>query len=54
MATAVRELALEQAARSLSIAKDKRLPRPVREEAGEIASELVAVANQIGPEPQRM
>ena len=51
---AARDLALEQAARALSVAKDRRLPRPVRDEAGEIASELVAVANQIPAEPQRM
>jgi hypothetical protein len=54
MTTTARELALEQAARSLSIAKDRRLPRAVRDEAGEIACELVTVANQIGPEPQRL
>ena len=45
--TASRDIALEAAARSLSIANDTRLPRAVRDEAGEIASELVTVANQI-------
>ena len=41
--------ALEQAARALSLAKDRRLPVSVRDEAGEIASELVTAANQAGP-----
>ena len=53
MTTAARDLALEQAARALSVAKDRRLPQPVRNEAGEITSELVTIANQIGPGSQR-
>jgi hypothetical protein len=53
MTATAREGALEQAARALSLAKDRRLPRAVRDEAGEIASGLVAVANQIGSKPQR-
>jgi uncharacterized protein (UPF0147 family) len=36
---------LEQAARSLSLANDTRLPRTVRDEAEEIAAELISVAN---------
>ena len=48
MTAAARESALEQASRALSVAKDRRLPRAVRDEAGEIASELVTAANQIG------
>lgn len=50
---AARESALEQASRALSIAKDRRLSRAVCDEAGEIASELVSTANQIGTGPQR-
>ena len=38
-------LALEQAARSLSIANDTRVPRTVRDEAEDIAACLVTVAN---------
>lgn len=53
MTAAARESALEQAARALSLAKDRRLPGPVRDEAGEIASELVSAANQIGAGQQR-
>lgn len=48
MTITARDSALEQAARALSLAKDRRLPGPVRDEAGEIASELVTAANQIG------
>ena len=54
MTTAARESALEQASRALSLAKDRRLPQSVRTEAGEIASELVTVANQAGAGPQLM
>jgi hypothetical protein len=39
--------ALEQAARTLAIANDTRLPRPVRDEAEDIAACLVTVANQV-------
>jgi hypothetical protein len=42
---AARGSVLEQAARSLSLAADTRLPRPVRDEAEEIAAELITVAN---------
>lgn len=48
MTLAARDSALEQAARALSLAKDRRLPAPVRDEAGEIASELVSIANRAG------
>jgi hypothetical protein len=53
MTAAARDSVLEQAARALSVAKDRRLPRHVRDEAGEIASELVTAANQVGSKPQR-
>jgi uncharacterized protein (UPF0147 family) len=43
--TAAKDSVLEQAARSLSVANDTRLPRAVRDEAEEIAAELVTVAN---------
>lgn len=52
MTMTARDSALEQAARALSLAKDRRLPSTVRDEAGEIASELVSTANQIGTGPQ--
>jgi hypothetical protein len=44
---ATRDLALEQAARSLTLANDPRLPRPVRDEATDIAACLVTVANEV-------
>ena len=53
MTTTARELVLEQSARALSVAKDRRLPQTVRDEAGEIASELVSTASQIGIELRR-
>ena len=53
MTTAARDSALEQASRALSVAKDRRLPQTVRDEAGEIASELVSTASQIGIELRR-
>lgn len=53
MTVTARDSALEQAARALSLAKDRRLAAAVRDEAGEIASELVSIANQIGTGPQR-
>jgi hypothetical protein len=52
-ALTARDSALEQAARALSLAKDRRLPGPARGEAGEIASELVSIANKIGAGQQR-
>lgn len=42
---AARDSVLEQAARSLSLANDTRLPRAVRDEAEEIAASLVTAAN---------
>jgi hypothetical protein len=42
---AARSSVLEQAARSLTLANDTRLPRPVRDEANEVAAELITVAN---------
>ena len=42
---AARNSVLEQAARSLSVANDTRLPRAVRDEAEEIAAELLTVVN---------
>ena len=42
---AARESILEQAARSLSIVNTKFVPRPVRDEAEEIAAELISAAN---------
>lgn len=54
MTITARDSALEQAARALSLAKDRRLPGPARDEAGEIASELVSIANRIGPGPRRI
>jgi len=42
---AARESILEQAARSLSIVNTKFVPRAVRDEANEVAAELITVAN---------
>ena len=42
---AARESILEQAARSLSIVNTKRVPRAVRDEANEVAAELITAAN---------
>ena len=52
MTVTARDLTLEQAARVLSLAKDRRLPAAVRDEAGEIASELVTIASRISPVDQ--
>lgn len=54
MPVTARDSALEQSARALSLAKDRRLPAAVRDEAGEIASELITVASQAdAPVPAR-
>jgi hypothetical protein len=42
---AARESILEQAARSLSIVNTKFVPRAARDEANEVAAELITVAN---------
>ena len=39
--------ALEQAARVLTLANDKRLPRAVRDEASVITANLITVANLV-------
>ena len=45
---AARDSVLEQAARSLTLANDTRLPRGVRDEAEEITAELITAANAAG------
>ncbi len=42
---AARDSLLEQAARTLSIVNTKFVPRAVRDEANEVAAELITVAN---------